>query len=364
MDDIRLLEVKVLLVEDRPEERVALQRQLGLSKVNAVIVGEAGVDSEALTMMEGLRPDVVLLGLEEPLARPLRILESLTVAGTAPVIAVSSIGDREALRKAMRAGAREYLVKPLKLEDLTKTIDTIIAVERRRRLLLSRGPGTGTLGEVIAVLGAKGGVGKTTLATNLAVALAQETRRRVGVLDLNLEMGDVPIMLDIVPEKTIGDVLGVIDRLDPELLKRFLSSHPSGVQVLSSTGEFKHMNGTTNDEIGRIVEIMAKSFDYVVVDTAPRLRGTFPSVLERSNMVLVVSTPDIPCLKNTRMMLDMLKSQRSYSDKVKLVLNNPYKASGVKPDEAGKVLDYPVFWRVPYDSLVPQCIKVGKPCLE
>lgn len=355
-------ETRVLLVEDSPEERASIRRQLEAAKPDAGIVGEAGVDAEALGMLEALQPDVVLMGLSEPLARPLRILESLSVTGRAPIIAVSSSNDRESMRKAMRAGAREYLVRPLKAAELASTIDMVIELEQRRSMLLSRGPTAGTMGEVICVLGAKGGIGKTTVATNLAVALAIETRRKVGLLDLNLEMGDVPIMLDVVPAKTLADAADSIERLDPELLKVFLTPHQSGVQILAASREFRrNNNGTTNEDIGRVVEVMAQSFDYVVVDTAPRLRGTFPAVLERCNMVLLISSPDVPSLKNTKLMLEGFRWQKSNADKVKLVLNDPYHLGGGSADEASKVLEYPVFWTIPYDVVVGQCIRVGQP---
>lgn len=357
-------DLRVMLVEDSPEQRMTLRNQLSQCKGNATVVGETGVDSEALTMLLELKPDLVFIELQEPLARPLRILESMSVTGQAPIIAISSSRDRESLRKAMRAGAREYLVKPLKAEELSRTIDTVMDTEQRRKALVSKGAGAGTLGEVICVLGAKGGIGKTTLATNLAVALARVTTRKVGLMDLNIELGDVPIMLDVVPDKNLADVIEVVERLDPELLKRFLTPHSSGVQILAASMELSRNNGAANDYIGRVVEVMAQSFDYVVVDTAPRLQGTFPSVLERSNMVLVLTTPDVAGLKNTRLMLDGLKTQRSNSEKVKLVLNNPYGISGARADEAGKMLAHPVFWSIPYDGIASQCVKVGKSCIE
>ena len=109
---------------------------------------------------------------------------------------------------------------------------------------------------------------------------------------------------------------------------------------------------------------MAKSFDYVVVDTSPRLRGTFPSILERSNMLLVVSTAEAPCLKNTRLMLETLKGQHSFQDKVKLVINNPYRGDNLPNSEMIRILDHPIFWKVPNDSAVSECITLGQSCIQ
>ena len=186
----------------------------------------------------------------------------------------------------------------------------------------------------------------------------------MGLLDLNLELGDVPIMLDLVPERTCMDVLRIVDRLEPELLHRFVTEHNSGVQVLAACSDVQSRDGINNHNIGKIVETMAKSFDYVVIDTAPRLHGAFPSVLERSSMILVVTTPDAPCLKNTKLMLETLKGQHSFQDKVKLVVNNPYRADGLPNTEVSKILDHPVFWKIPNDSAVAECIRMGQPCTQ
>ena len=359
--------IRLLLVDDRPAERMALRKLLALSQANAMVIGETGLGGEAVTAAEGLDPDVILISLEEPLARPLRILEALAMGGGAPIIAISSMGDRDCLRKAMRAGAKEYLVKPLSAEELGKTVESIFVAEQQRKSMLSSGQvGMKGQGEVITIFGAKGGTGKTTLSINLAVALSVETKRRVVLVDLNLEQGDVPIMLDMVPDHTIVDVVRIIDRLeaDVDMIKRFLCQHSSGVEVLAAPRDVRSAEMIGQQHVAKIVELLAKSFDYVVIDTPPKLYGTVLTALELSSMILVVTSPEVPALKNTRIMLEMLKSQYSYSDKVKLVVNNAYMTDGVSHTEVGRVLDYPIFWKMPHDSLVVECIKLGKPCVQ
>lgn len=211
--------IKLLLAEDSAREREALRKQLSQSGVNATLVGETRVGPETVTGAGELEPDIILLSLEEPLITPLRILESLTIGGT-PVIVFSSIGHSECLRKAMRAGAREYLLKPFSAEELGKTIDGIFKAEQQRKALLSTGEATvQAQGEIISICSAKGGTGKTTLASNLAVALASTTGHRVALVDLNQEQGDVAIMLDIVPRKTIADLAQIADRLEMDMVK-------------------------------------------------------------------------------------------------------------------------------------------------
>lgn len=356
--------IRLLLADDRKSERETIRKQLALSRINAVIVGETGIGAETITAAEELAPDVILLSLEEPLGRPLRIIESLALPRRAPVIVLSSLGERDYLRKAMRAGAKEYLVKPLNVEELAKTIEGIFVAEQQRRSLLSSGAsGVRANSEVITVFGAKGGTGKTTVATNLAVALSLETQRHVALFDLNLEQGDVPIMLDVVPDKTIVDVVRNIDRLDSESIQGFLCQHSSGVQVLAAPPEQKAVEMIKTQHVTRVIELLSRSFDYVVVDTPPKRHEIVLAALELSTVIFLVTTPEVPCLKNTKIMLEMLKSLYPYNGKVKLVVNNT-NVAGVSHNEAGKALDYPIFWGVPYDSFAVECIRLGKPFVQ
>ncbi|MBI2909617.1 MAG: P-loop NTPase [Chloroflexi bacterium] len=355
--------IKLLIADDREKERAALRKLLAASAIDVIIVGETGVGTETLTAAEDVAPHVILLSLEEPLARPLRILESLALTGTAPIIALSSIGERDCLRKAMRAGAKEYLVRPLNAEDLATAIESIYAAEQHRKSLLSSGSTVSARaqGEVITVFSAKGGTGKTTLAANLAVALALETERRVALLDLNLEQGDVPLMLDVVPEKTVLDLVQIIDRVESDMIEGFLCMHSSGVKVLAAPNEMKAGELINSQHVRKIIMLLAKLFDYVVIDTPPNLSATVLAAFELSNEIFLITTPQITCLKNSRIVLELLKSQHPYGSKVKIVVNDAYMPDGISHAEVGRALDYPIFWKIPYDTLVVESIKVGEP---
>ncbi|HEY8691593.1 MAG TPA: response regulator [Chloroflexota bacterium] len=223
--------IRLLLVDDSVEERLALKRQLLASEL--MIAGESVLGTEAVAIARDLRPSVALVAVEEPLARGLRTIEALrVVVPEMPVIALSTLSGREHLRQAMLAGARDYLVRPVDEDELERTITEVHDLERKRSALNEHVIESGHVGEIITIFGAKGGVGRTTLATNLAVALALNCKQRVALVDLDLQLGDVALMLDIVPERTISDLVPIVDKLDPELMRGFLSVHSSGLKVL------------------------------------------------------------------------------------------------------------------------------------
>lgn len=356
-----MAEIKVLLADDKPEERAALRRVLAATGLDLARIEESGAGSDAHSLAQELEPDVILIAFEEPVARALKAIEALANLKSSQVVAVSSLGDREYLRKAMRAGAREYLVKPVKPGELARAIQAVLDEETRRKALAE----TGTmLGDVFTVMGPKGGTGKTSLATNLAASLALQTRQRVAIVDLALQMGDVAMMLDVVPERTIADLANLGGPLEPELLEGFLSSHPSGLKVLAAASEFDPDGLPSAPMVRRIVEGLARTYDYVVIDGDHFLAPPLWAALELSTVVFVVTSADTASMKNARQTLEILRAQGYADDKVKLVLNHPYRRNGVPVEELSKLLNYPVFWKIPHDDACGQCINLGKPFVQ
>lgn len=352
-------DIKVLIV-DEADGRAAIRKALVSGGIT--IVGESGFGTEAFTAAREFRPDVAIVSLEEPIARPQRTIEALSAGDEAPaVIVVSSLGDRDHIRKAMLAGARDYLGKPIKSGELQQAIVVAHQSEQHRRDLAGGGR---RQGEVIAIFGAKGGIGKTTLSINLAVAIAQQTKQRVALVDIDTQLGDVAVMLDIVPEHTIVDAAGMVDRLEPELIQTLLREDASGVRVLAGPMTPQEGESISGHHIRKIIEVMAKTYDYVVIDTAPHYNDAVLTALDAATMILLVSTPDVPALKNTKLTLGMMRIWHYSEDKVKLVINHAYSINGVVAGDVSTTLDYAVFWKIPYDPAVPAAVKIGRPAVE
>lgn len=357
--------MSVLLVEDDPESRIGLKKLLLSSAFS--LAGEAGYGPEAVSLAREMQPNAILVRLEEPILRPLKAVELLaTAASDSPVIVVSSLTDRDYMRRAMLAGARDYLTLPLDANDLHKALTAVIEAEQKRRSLAQDVLENGHRGEVIAIFSGKGGVGRTTIATNLAVAMALETqqKQRVALADLDLFLGDVAIMLDITPERTIADLVPVLDKLDSHLLRGFLHVHSSGLKVLCAPTRAEEGEMISADHVRRIIDVLARTFDYVILDLPRSLDDRVITALDMANLVLLITNYDIPCLKSTKVCLGLLRSWRYSEDKLKLVINHANRSGGVNVGEADTVLDYPIFWKLPSEFATVGSSNHGKPFVQ
>ncbi|MBV8087487.1 MAG: AAA family ATPase [Chloroflexi bacterium] len=352
--------VSVMLVDDSADERNGMKRQLLASEL--AIAGESVLGTEAVATARDLKPDVIVVAVEEPVVRGLRTIEALhVVVPNSPVVALSTLGGRDYLRQAMLAGARDYLVRPVDADEFEKTILSVHEQERKRSSLNEHVIESGHVGDVISVFGAKGGVGRTTIATNLAVALALKYGQRVAIVDLDLQLGDVSLLLDIVPERTIADLVPVVEKLDPELMRGFLSVHASGLKVLPAPLRPEEGEKVQAAHIRKILEVLSRTYDYVVVDTPRQLNDSVVTTLDMSNMVCLVASNQLTCLKSTKVCLGMLKSWRYTNDKVKLVMNQAHNGSSLPMNDAETAIDYPIFWKVPYDGHLVAASHWGKP---
>jgi pilus assembly protein CpaE len=356
-------EIRVVLVEEA-KDRTDLRKLLSGESIS--LVAEAGFGTEAITVTQQAKPDVVVLSLEEPIARPLRTIETLFLASpNVGVIVVSTLSDRDVMRKAMRAGARDYVVRPVGPGEVERAVEAVHQAELRKQQMKPGERDSLNRGDIFVVFGAKGGIGKTTLSVNLATAIAKETNQRVALIDLDIQMGDVALVLSLMPERSVADAAFEAERLDPEYLQTLLYADRSGVRVLPSPAKPEESADVNATQVGLVLEALARTFDYVVVDTSPTLNDLNITALERATMILLLTTPELPSLKRTKISLDlMLKIWNYPEDRIKLVMNYPASHNGVGIGDVASTLEYPVFWKVPYDNAVSESIKNGRPLVE
>jgi pilus assembly protein CpaE len=355
---------EVVTVDPDLSSRAEAKRAVQLA--HFTVVGEAGYGVEAVTVANEHTPDVFIVSVEEPVALALQTIESLADAAPAvPTIVYSSLSDAQSVRRAMIAGARDYIIKPLKPEDLSRAVYGVLEQEERKRL---RADGVtvenAARGTVITVFGAKGGIGKTTISTNLAVTLAKITGASVCLLDMDTRFGDVAIMMDVAVEASIADVARKIDEMDREKIREYLVKHHSGVSILPAPLHPTEWRNMTSQHIEKIVELLAQTHDYVVIDTPGTFNELIAATLELANLILLVTSMDIASIKDTALALEMLRAAGVSEDKVKLLINHSTAANSLREEDVSRVLEYDVFWRIPHDLSVSSSTQLGQPIVS
>ena len=352
---------RVVVIGQEPNSRAEVQKMLALS--GFAVLGEAGYGMEAMTLARQTEPDVVVIAIEEPLIRALQTVEAMVdLLPRSPVVGYSTVRDANAMRKAMLAGVKDYLVSPVKEEELITSIHTVLAQEERRQARISGEMDEPvSAGTVITVFGAKGGIGKTTIATNLATALVQKTNQSVCVVDLDTRFGDVAILMDIPVERSIADLAIPEEEISRDFLQECIYTHNTGVAILPAPIRPTDWRSVHAGHIERIVNLLCQTYDYVILDTPGTFNDIVARALELATMVVLVATVDMASLKDTLLAIDMLRSWNFPQEKIKLVINATNEATNVQPNEVKRMLGREVFWSIPYDRNISTATQLGMP---
>ncbi len=274
----------------------------------------------------------------------------------------STYSDQTLLKRAMQTGAREFFDQSVKEEEIRQALEKF--KERRERL---KNETPGKKGQIINVLGSKGGVGTTTIAVNLAVCLAELERvESVALIDMNLVFGEIPLFLDIEPTYNWSEITKNISRLDATFLKNILSVDPSGVYVLCSPGYLSGYNVASPAIIESLLKVMRGMFDFVIIDGGHSMGNISLKILEMSDTVLIVSNLSIPCLANTNKLLksfyDLGYPER---ERINIVINRHLKNSNISIEDAEKSFDKKIFRTIPNDyNTTISAINKGKPLTQ
>jgi pilus assembly protein CpaE len=293
-------------------------------------------------------PDIGFVALDSNPDKALELVASLTKsAPNCSILVTSSSTDGNLILRTMRAGAKEFLTQPLKVEDLSHAL---------QRVSNQRSGGGGASGrgcKLIAVMGATGGVGSTSLAVNLGCALATDEANSVVLLDLDLCLGDADVFLDTIPEYTLYDVAQNVGRLDLTLLKRSLTKHDTGLYLLPRPVQLEDARHITTDELTRVIGLLKASFTHIIVDTSKGFNALDMQVLSEADEVLLVTQLDLPCLRNVVRLMMSFKESNHFEDKVKIIVNRAgYDTGQISLRKAQETIGREIFWQVPNDYRV------------
>lgn len=366
--------IKVLIVDDVQQTRKDITRLLFFED-DLEVVGEAGDASEAMVKIAGLAPDVVLMDINMPGMDGITATEQVSrlYPGVA-VIIISIQGESEYLKKAMVVGARDYLIKPLNSEEMSATIRSVHRWQKQRQ-----GPVAAVVPEEQSVLApppqkikspsghlsvvfcGKGGIGKTTVSVNLAVALAHQQRKKVALVDLDLQFGDVGVVLNLTDGRTIYDLFRENDSVTPEIAGNYLLRHFSGIDVLPAPHSPQDAEYISAEQVAGLLKALREQYDFVIVDTAANFQEINLQALELADEVLMLLTRDIVTIKNTRTSLSIFDSL-DLRGKLRFVLNRSGQSMGVDISDLEKSLGITIRQLLPADDrTAPASFNKGVP---
>src|SRR5262245_26867988 len=256
------------------------------------------------------------------------------------LVMTSPTGAPDAILRAMRSGAEEFLTQPFNWAEVVKSLDAI-----RRKIDVHTTKGA-ERGHVISISSNKGGVGSTTAATNLAACLVGK-KKSVCLVDLVLQFGSVTSFLNIDASYTILDLVKNLKRIDPLFLDGSLVKHASGIRVLAEPFYAEDARRITPADIDEILDVLAQSFDYVVVDTPKEFDDMLALVLDKANLILFITEMDVPSLKSAHRALELFERMGIYDKKIRLILNRYVKSKLMSLESVEKALGFKVFWTLP-----------------
>jgi pilus assembly protein CpaE len=354
---------EILVIDQDLQARYEVKQMVRQSQLG--FAGEAGLGTEGVSLASEKKPDVIVCGLSRPPERSLQTIEALLdVLPETPIIAYAQREDAEAVRLAMGAGARDFLTLPVDPERFSSSIRSVLESEERKRLRLSgQAKGIGPKGLVIGVYGAKGGVGKTTLSTNLGIALAAKLNQSTVLIDADDTFGDVAAMLDVRQDRSIVDVVRDLGKIDRDNVTDYLVKHPSGLWILPAPRQSLLWRSVTPDNLRKVIDLVSRRFDIVLLDMAAGLSDLMMTTLEQANMVLWVTTTDFSSINNSLLGFEALTQIKYPEARIRLVLNVTSSDDGVRPVKVEEVLKRQFFWAIPYDRQVRMGAQLGNPAI-
>ena len=336
-------QIRVLIVDDIPETRDHLTKLLGFES-DIEVVGAAASGAQAISLASTSSPDVILMDINMPDMDGITATERLSAeVPDAAVVMMSVQGEADYLRRSMLAGAREFLVKPFSSDELTASIRQVYAREaekasrRAATPVMATGGNNGTDGggdkdgQIVAVFSPKGGVGRTTVAVNMAIAAATELGKSVVLMDGSFQFGDVGVLLNLNPKnKSIADLVPELEAGEPESLDTFVINHSAGIRVLLAPPSPEMAELITPTAVKRVLEALRRQHDLVIVDCTSWFNETTLSILDSADVVLTMLSLEITSIKNMRLFLEVADQLGYEQGKVKLVLNRADSSLGIR----------------------------------
>lgn len=351
--------IRVLIVDDITDTRENIKRMLQFDPMIEV-VGMARSGREAIELSNQVKPDVIIMDINMPDMDGITATE--TIRRKLPyiqIVILSVQNDPNYMRRAMQAGVRDFLTKPPAIEDLTAAVRRAgkMALDEKSQVASTNGTPTQAAnrrgsGKIISVYSPKGGSGCTTIATNLAIALNSEESPTV-LLEANLLYGDVTVLLNEQPKNSVYDLTPRVEDLDAEVVHNVAVKHSaSGLHILPAPPKSEWAPEISAEQFSKLLEFLRDVYAYIVVDTNPYLTDVVQAALEISDTIILVTTQDIPSIKNCGSFLSLSDASGIKRNRILFIMNRYDKRNNVSPERVGETLRQPILLSIPSDEKV------------
>jgi pilus assembly protein CpaE len=322
--------------------------------------------TEAVATTEGGELRMVLIG--PSISNEAGIDAVRTLRNEDPSLILIAVADQVTsglLRAAMRAGISEVIEAPLTEEKIEEAIKQFANDVLKRKVAAVVPVATHKdEGQIIVVMSAKGGSGKTVVATNLGILLTRFEDKKVVLVDADLQFGDVCLVLQLEPRFTLVNAAHELHHLDSQLLESLLTDHPTGLKVMAAPLEPAFADDISTESLITVVTLLRETYDYVIVDTASMLDELLLSLLEKADVILQVVDMDLPSVKNAKLALETLRLLKFPTSKVKLILNRSNAKARLDDKEIEGALKMSISAAIPSDGAVAASMNEGRPVVE
>lgn len=352
----------VVVVDDTDESREMILRMLQFDS-NIEVIGTAKTGFEAIDVAQKLKPDVIVMDINMPDMDGITATE--TIHKKIPfiqIVILSVQSDANYMRRAMLAGARDFLTKPPMIDELTSAIRRAGALAQEERNKVSTAYVTGPLnpsaigyvspiaGKIIVIYSPKGGTGTTTIATNLAVCI-KDNSHKVALVDSNLMFGDVSVFLNEHGKNNVLDLIDRVNDLDPDIIANVMIKNKlTGIDILAAPNSSQFVDSGIGESFSKILQYLQHIYDYVIVDTTAYLTEVTQTCLNVADFIVLVTIQDIPAIKNTNQFLSLADASGIGRDRIIFVMNRYDRRISISPERVGASLKQPVVVAIPFEE--------------
>ncbi len=339
--------LRIAVVDPNDQTRESLKSVLlGLETV--WLEAESSRYEFFVDVIEQTKPDIGLIVMDTDPDRAIELVAEIAAKSpSCALLVASSSNDGRLILESMRAGAKEFLTEPVKEEELAAALQRVNRQQTGDTTQMTRSS------RVIAIAGATGGVGSSSIAVNLGCALTTDEENSVVLIDLDVALGDADVFLDTIPEYTLADVAQNVERLDLTLLKKSLTEHSTGLHLLPRPVQLEDARLITVDSLNRVIGLLKTSFTHVIVDLSKSFSELDMEAIDLADDVLMITQLDLPCLRNVVRLMMTFDNDAKLRDKVKIIVNRVGQDNGqISLKKAQETIGRDIYWQIPNDYRV------------